>query len=127
MNFNKAFIGGRLTRDPELKNVGQDLTVCSFGVAANRKRGDKDKVLFIDCTAWRKTAEVIAKYLKKGDPIFLEGHLDLEQWDSKTGEKRSRIKLVVDSFQFCGGASSSTASPGREISATKDKDGNIPF
>ena len=124
MNFNKAFIGGRLTRDPELRNVGQDMTVCSFGVASNRKRGEKEKVLFIDCVAWRKTGEVIAKYLKKGDPIFLEGHLDLEQWEGKDGCKRNKIKLVVDSFQFCGGSSEKTAAP---TGATPVSDGNIPF
>lgn len=109
MNVNKVFIGGRLTRDPELKPVGSKGTsVANFGVAVNRVSGSgadrREEVCFIDVTAWGKQAEVIAKYLGKGDQIFVEGRLTFEQWDAKDGTKRTRLKVTAERFEFIGGS-----------------------
>jgi single-strand DNA-binding protein len=103
MNFNKAIIAGHMTRDPETRQAGEH-TVCNFGLASSRKRAGGEEVLFIDCTAWNKTAEIIQQYCNKGSAILVEGHLRLEKWDDKTtGAKRSKITLTVESFQFGGG------------------------
>ena len=107
MNVNKVFLAGNLTRDPELTYMPSNQTaVCSFGMAVNRKWTGADgqareDVLFIDCTAFGKTAEAMAKYLKKGRPVFVEGRLKLDQWE-RDGVKRSKHQVIVDSFQFVG-------------------------
>lgn len=109
MNVNICIIGGRLTRDPELRYTPKGAAIANFGVATSRKfRGnddsEKEETLFIDVTAWGKQAELVGQYLKKGNPVFIEGRLKLEQWDDKaTGSKRSKIGLVLEKLQFVGG------------------------
>ena len=107
MNFNKVFIAGNLTRDPELKYTPSGAAVCSFGVAINNKWTDKsgekhESVTFVDCDAWSRTAEVISEHLSKGSPIFVEGRLQLDQWTDKDGQKRSKLKVVCERMQFVG-------------------------
>jgi single-strand DNA-binding protein len=97
-----------MTRDVETRNLQSGSIVGSFGVAVNRKYktsgGDeRDDVMFIDCEAWNKAAEILAQYTKKGDPIFLAGRLALDEWEAQDGTKRRKHKLVVDQFQFIGG------------------------
>lgn len=106
-NFNQVILMGNLTRDPELRYLPTSNTaLASFGVAVNRtwknQAGEKqEEVTFIDCEAWAKTAEVICKYMANGAPIHLTGRLKLDQWeDKKDGSKRSKLKVVVESFQF---------------------------
>jgi single-strand DNA-binding protein len=110
MNVNKVFLGGRLTRDPELRYTASGTSLCSFGIAVNRVWYDKgsgtkkEETCFVDCTAWAKTAENIAKFFKKGREIFVEGRLKLDEWTDKTsGSRRSKLQVVVDSFDFVGG------------------------
>jgi single-strand DNA-binding protein len=104
-NLNKVMLMGNLTRDVEIRTAGSS-QVGGFGIAVNRKwQGQdgqmKEEVTFVDCEAWGKTAEVMAKYLSKGRPVFVEGRLKLDQWDDKeTGQKRSKMKVVVETFQF---------------------------
>lgn len=102
MDFNKSLIAGRLTRDPETRSG-----VCKFSVATGRKWKNKqgemqERTDFIDCTAFGKTAEVIQQHFTKGKPIFIEGHLQLDRWQDKQGQNRSKLGLIVDSFQFVG-------------------------
>lgn len=109
MNLNKLFLAGRLTRDPEIKYTPKGTAVCEFGVAVNRtwksESGEKkEEVTFLDVTFFGKTGEAIAQYFKKGQPIYLEGRLKLDQWDDKqSGAKRSKVGVVGESFQFVGG------------------------
>lgn len=109
MNLNQVMLAGNLTRDPELRYIASNTAVCGFGIAINRKWKDasgqaKEETTFVDCEAWAKTAEVINQYMKKGSSIFVMGRLRLEQWDDKeSGAKRSKMKVVVESFQFTGG------------------------
>lgn len=102
MNYNKVILGGNLTRDPEMRAVG-DTNVCKFGLAVNRKYKDKEDVTFIDCEAWGKPAELIGKHFGKGKPIFVEGRLKLDRWEAKDGTKQSALRVVVEAFQFVGG------------------------
>lgn len=108
MNLNKVILAGNMTRDVEAKTIASGTTVAQFGLAINRKwknaAGEaQEEVTFLDCEAWGKTAELIAQHFGKGKPIFVEGRLKLEQWDDKqSGAKRSKVKVVVESFQFVG-------------------------
>lgn len=107
MDFNRLFIGGNLTRDPELTYTPKGTAVAKLGIAINRKwksdtGEEKSKVTFVDVDAFGKTAENVAKFFKKGRPIFIEGHLELNQWE-KDGKKFSRLVVQMDGFQFCGG------------------------
>lgn len=106
-NLNRVFLMGHLTRDVELRSAGSS-TVGNIGLAVSRKWKDasgeqKEETCFVDCEAWGKTAETLAKYVAKGHPIYLEGRLKLDQWEDKDGGKRSKIKVVVEQFQFLKG------------------------
>jgi single-strand DNA-binding protein len=104
-SFNKIMLMGNLTRDPELKYLPSNTPVCEFGLACNRKfrRADGEageEVLFVDCAAFARTAEVINQYLRKGRPIFIEGRLKLDRWQDKDGNNRSKHTVVIENFQF---------------------------
>lgn len=108
-NLNKVMLMGNLTRDPEIKYTPKGTAIANFGIAVNRnystESGEKrEEVTFIDLEAWGRTAEIIGEYFKKGRPIYIEGRLKLDQWDDKTtGKKMSKLRVVVDSFEFLGG------------------------
>lgn len=103
-DINKTIILGRLTRDPELKSTNGGTYFCRFSIANgySKKQGDNyvDAVNFIDCIAWGKTAEAIAKYFAKGQRILLEGCLRWSQWENNEGKKQSKIEVLVEGFNF---------------------------
>lgn len=105
-NFNRVFLMGNLTRDPELRHTQSNMAVATIGLAVNRRWRDqsgeqKEETTFVDCEAWGKTAETMCSYLAKGRPVFIEGRLRLDTWQDKTsGENRSKLKVVVENFQF---------------------------
>lgn len=107
-SLNKVLLIGNFTRDPELRYLPNNTAVVSFSLAVNEvykdKEGNKvERADFIDCEAFAKTAENIGKFFAKGRPIFIEGRLRLDQWDDKaTGQKRSKIKVIAENFQFIG-------------------------
>jgi len=108
-NLNKVFLMGNLTRDPELRYTSGGTSVCTLRLAVNRRfttrQGEnRDETLFIDVTVWGKQAEVCSQYLSKGRPIFIEGRLRQDTWTTNEGQKRSKINVVADNFQFLGGA-----------------------
>ena len=106
--FSKAIITGNLTRDPELRTTPNGASVCSFSVAVNRVFRDssgtqQESVSFIDCSAWGKLGEMIAQYAKKGSGVLVSGRLDQRSWEDKnSGQKRSRVEIVVEDFNFTG-------------------------
>ena len=105
-NLNKVILIGNLTRDPELRYSPKGTAIAKVGLAVNRTwktdTGEKkEEVTFIDCDLFGKTAENAGTYLKKGSQVFFEGRLKLDQWDDKqTGQKRSKLRVVLESFQF---------------------------
>ena len=111
-NLNKVMLMGNITRDLELKYMPSQTAVCDFGLAINRTWTGQDgikkeEVTFVDCSCFGKTAEILSKYKKKGDPLFVEGRLKLDQWDDKaTGAKRSKLGVVAETVQFLGSAPS---------------------
>lgn len=108
MSYAKAFIIGNLSRDPEVRVTPQGQSICQFSVGVNRKfksgETEREEVSFFDCEAWGKTADNIAKFFTKGKPIFLECRPRQDVWEDKeSGKKRSKVKFIVDQFQFVGG------------------------
>jgi single-strand DNA-binding protein len=105
-NLNKVLLLGRLTRDPELRYTPQGTAVVDLGLAINREytvgTERRKETTFVDVTLWKRQAEVVSQYLKKGAPIFIEGRLSLDTWE-QDGQKRSRLRVVADNFQFIGG------------------------
>lgn len=104
-SFNKVILLGNLTRDIELRHTSSSQAVANFGVAMNRRfrtaaGEDREETTFVDCEAWGQTGEVMAKYLSKGKPVFIEGRLKLDQWQDKDGNKQSKLRVVVENFQF---------------------------
>ena len=117
-NLNKVMLIGNLTRDPELRVTPKGTAICQFSLAVNRKfkdesGGEREEVTYVDIEAWSKQGETIAKYCTKGRPLFVEGRLRLDQWEDKTTkEKRSRMKVVLENFQFLGSGRADGAAPG---------------
>lgn len=108
-SLNKVLLIGNLTREPEQRSVGAS-SVCSFGLAMNRRyttaRGEqREETCFVDVDVWGRSAEVVMQYVHKGDPLFVEGRLNYDQWDDReTGKKRSRLTVRADNVQLMGGA-----------------------
>lgn len=107
-SFNKVMLIGNLTRDPELRVTPKGTSICQFGLAVNRQFKDesgatRDETTFVDIEAWGKQGELVSKYLGKGSLCFVEGRLRFDQWDDKqSGQKRSKLKVVVENVQFLG-------------------------
>jgi single-strand DNA-binding protein len=107
-SLNRVFVMGNLTRDPEVKYTPKGTAVGDLAIAVNEsyKAQDgtiKETVTYIDIEVWGRTAENCKQYLSKGRPIFVEGSLKLDQWETPQGEKRSRLKVRALSVQFLGG------------------------
>ncbi len=131
-NLNKVMLIGNLTRDPELRHTPRGTAVAELGLAINRtwtddQKGKQEETTFVDVTLWGRQAETVQQYLTKGSPIYIEGRLNLDTWDDKTtGQKRSKLKVIGESFQFLsgnkgGGGSGSSAprsAPDRSNSAS---------
>lgn len=110
--FSKVILMGNLTRDPETRTTPSGTTVVSFGIAVNRNYRnangqDIEEVSFFDCSAWGRQGETIAKWCHRGSGILISGRLSQHSWeDEKTGQKRSRVEVTVEDFNFVGGGRS---------------------
>lgn len=108
-NLNKVMLMGNITRDPEVRYTPKGTAVTDISLAINRTYSlddgeRREETTYVDVTYWGRQAEVIGEYMKKGRPIYVEGRLQLDQWEDKnTGQNRSRLKVVGDNFQFLGG------------------------
>lgn len=119
-NLNRVLLIGRLTRDPESRSLSSGTAVVSFGLAVNRtyvRRDSGEKVeetCFVDVEAWGRTGETIARYMRKGRQIFVEGRLKFDSWE-RDGQKRSKLSVVAENFQFIdsGGGDGDDAGGGR--------------
>lgn len=121
-SLNKVLLIGNLTRDPEVRMMSSGRPVCNFGIALNRSYKDsegnkREEVTFVDVECFGPRAEAVGRFFSKGRPIFIEGRLKLDQWESKEGEKRSAIRVVLDNFEFVdSGKSDGSSSPNDSIS-----------
>lgn len=147
-SYNKVILMGNLTRDPELQYLPSGTAVAKFGIAVNRVYNDrqsgerKEDVCFVDITAWARQAEVCNEYLRKGNPVFLEGRLNFNSWETDDGQRRSKLDVVAERVQLVGGrqdgdgggaydqAAPASASPSSEFSGeagSSTTDDDIPF
>lgn len=137
--FNLVILMGNLTRDVELKFTPKGTAIAKFGLAINRKyrteSGDsKEDVCFVDIDCFGKQAETIAQYMRKGSKIHLTGRLKLDSWDDKaTGQKRSRLGVVLESFQFIDSGDKQSAlapraaAPSPTAPLTPEEKDDVPF
>ncbi len=107
MSFNKITIVGNLGRDPDLRYTPQGIAVCSFTMATNEKRKDKEGVLqditiWFKVTLWRKQAEAAAKYLTQGMSVYIEGRLRIEEWTDRDNNNRYTLDVQATDMQFIG-------------------------
>lgn len=147
-SFNRAVVAGNLTRDPQLRKLPSGVAVADIGLAVSETRKNKsgenvDTVCFVDIVTWGRLAEVCAEHLRKGSPVFVEGRLQFERWESKTGEKRSKLRVKADSVKFLqrghaqngqgngGNGSGNGHAPEPELCGVADgpddNDGSMPF
>lgn len=134
--LNHVALQGRLTRDPELRRTQNGVPVTSFSLAVN---GRKDDTVFVDCVAWRGTAETICQYLGKGRMIIVEGALQSREWDDKDGNRRKSLEVNVSQFHFCDKKEESPTYRAEEpkqdtmsvepsgFAEIDDQDGDLPF
>lgn len=108
MSFNKIILVGNLGRDPELRYTPQGVAVCDFSMATNERKRDKsgeyqDVPTWFRVTLWRNQAENAAKYLKKGNPVYIEGRLSLEEWTDRDGNSRQTLAVQATEMHFLSG------------------------
>ena len=128
-SLNKVLLIGNLTRDPDVRMMSNGRPVCNFGLALNRNYKDaegnkREEVTFVDVECFGPRAEAVGRFFSKGRPIFVEGRLKLDQWESKDGEKRSAIRVVLDNFEFVdAGKSEAGQNPSHSSSQASNPSG----
>lgn len=127
--LNHITIMGRLTRDPELRRTDKGTAVASFTLAVDRDFGDKETD-FIECVAWRQTAEFVDKYFPKGRMAVVSGRLQIRSWNDKDGNKRKTAEVVAESVYFGDSKNDSTQNnpaPAQDYAMLTDVDEQLPF
>ncbi len=131
-SYNKVILMGNLTRDPEVRFTQSNMAICKIGLAVNRRWKDtasgewKEEPTFIDVTIFGKRGEAFAKYHTKGKPAFIEGSLRLDNWEDKDGNKRSKLYVVADEWQFVGGGREGGAGGGGESFSRAPRESSAP-
>lgn len=140
LNLNQVILGGRLTAAPELKTTPNGISVLAFSIAVDRdyaKQGEEKQTDFINCVAWRQTAEFIAKYFGKGEAICVVGSLQTRTWQAQDGSKRYATEVIVDRAKFVEskaskGQAQAPSAPTAPVADEDDydevlNDGGVPF
>ncbi len=134
--YNRVFLIGNLTRDPELRYTPSGIPVARFAIAVNRVRrkntaGDNDQeVDFINIVAWRRLAEICGEYLKKGRPVAVEGRLQIRSFKNRSGEMSTMTEVVADNMQMLGSKARAEGALGAEETGQNEEEGSgdeIPF
>ena len=137
MSFNKIIIVGNLGRDPELRYTAQGSAVCSFTLATNERRKDRngemqDQTTWFKVTLWNRQAEAASQYLQKGKPVYIEGRLRVEEYTDRDGKQRHSLEVTATDMQFLGGrdrgdAPRDAATAPTQAASTEIDDSEIPF
>lgn len=125
--LNHMTLQGRLCDEPEMRTTQSGTPVCSFRVAWSEKYKERETKLFLSCTAWGSTGEMISKYFSKGKEIVVEGKLSTRDWEDKQGNKRSSVELTVERVHFCGPKDGSAPASAPATFTEIDDDGQLPF
>ena len=126
MALNHNIIMGRMVADPELRRTQTGKAVTSFTLACD-KPGKDSGASFIPCVAWDKTGEFVDKYFLKGSPIIVEGRLESRQYETKEGQKRTVLEVVVSQAHFCGKKETTEEQPKNDFAVLDGDDGDLPF
>ena len=126
--LNSAIIMGRLTADVELRTTPNGTSVARFTVAVERnyKSGEERQADFINCVAWKGTADFVSTYFKKGQMIAVQGSIQTRNYEDKNGNKRNAVEIVADNVSFCGSKNETSAvapKPAPNIDIEPDADG----
>lgn len=139
MSFNRIILVGNLGRDPELRYTTQGNPVCSFSMATNERRKDRngemqDQTTWFRVTLWGRQAETASQYLQKGRPVYIEGRLRVEEWTDRDGKPRTTLEVSATDMQFIGGGRAEEPATERAASAAAGpveqpdlSDEDIPF
>ena len=128
-SYNKVLLMGNLTRDPELRYTQSNIAICKFGLAVNRRFKDgqtgewREEPTFVDITIFGKRGEAFAKYHSKGKPAFIEGTLRFDTWQDQQGNKRSKLYVVADTWEFVGGGGPGGGGGGQEHQGDSEPQG----
>ncbi len=133
-SYNRVLVMGNLTRDVDLRHTATGTAVAEIGLAMNEtfknKAGEKvEQVCFVDVIVWGRQAETSAEYLTKGSPVFVEGRLQLDQWETDGGEKRQKLRVRADRVQFLGSGKKGAPIPdeSRAPGGAVEYEDDIPF
>jgi len=142
-SYNRVLLMGNLTRNPEIRYTPSGTAVVDLGLAVNESFKNKagetvEQTCFVDVVVWGRQAETASEYLHKGSPVFVEGRLQLDQWEGKEGEKRSKLRVRADRVQFLGSpgkgteyaaapAASASQVPSAPAPEAADDDDVVPF
>ena len=127
--LNKVILMGRFTRDPELRSTPQGVSTCAFSIAVDRnfvRQGEERKADFINCVAWRQTAEFISKYFKKGNMVAIEGSIQTRSWDDQDGKKRYATEVIVSQVYFAESKRDAQSEPIGSDSYISNDFGSLP-
>ena len=129
---NRTILQGRLCADPEMRRTNNGTAVCSFRVAWSETVKDRETKLFLNCVAWRGTAEMICKYFRKGKELAVEGRLSTREYDDRDGNRRSVTEMTVDRAHFCGKNEEGHGMPPRtggqsQFVEMDEDDSDLPF
>lgn len=127
--LNNVILQGNTTKDIELKTTQSGISFCNFTLAVSRKyKSGEDKITdFVECRAWRHTAEFLSRYVQKGSQIVVRGELQNNNWTDKDGNKRYSYVVVVDDVNFCGSKSDTAQKPSEPKFEDIDTDSDLPF
>ena len=129
--INNVVLMGRLVAAPELRSTGTGISVTSFTLAVERayaKSGEQRQADFIDCVAWRNTAEFITKYFQKGSMIAITGSIQTRNYEDKNGNKRKAVEILVNSVSFCGSKANTSVPPSSNADFDElGEDEDLPF
>jgi len=121
MSFNKIILVGNLGRDPELRYTPQGTPVCTFSLATNERRKDRngemqDQTTWFRITLWNRQAETASQYLQKGRPVYIEGRLRVEEFTDRDGKQRHSLEVTATDMQFIGSRHDEGSAPERAAS-----------
>ena len=126
--INSTILQGRLTKDVEMRTTQNGVSVINFTIAWNRKiNDDNEKVLYMDCEAWRGTADLINKHFKKGNEIIVEGELYTNTYQTESGENRRNNRLLVNQVHFTYGNNKSNETNNEQPKMTPINEDSLPF
>lgn len=125
--MNKVFLIGNLTRDPELTETANGVSVCRFTIAVNRRSAGESVTDFYNCTAWRGLGETVERYAKKGNKVAVSGNIELRNYEDSQGIKRTAIDIIAQDVDFLTPKQSEDEENKRPTLQPFDDDSDIPF